>query len=274
MEIIIWLMLCWFAQTEEAVQAEEEAVQAEEEAVQAEEEAVEAEEPPQPQVPQKVEVIRFSDRVVVKNNQTAEEKVLFYNDKLAILAEGDEVRQGTSAISECRFEDEGILRFFSRARFRFGTLSREKHVIMVDDFTRVRVQAREDVTLLLPGGTRLITKMGDCYLEKDMDFIKIRNAGFYEIKLSGHLVDPEDEVVPAGHSISIPLYDLELRDEKEPIVVREVAGRIVKTTGGYSFEEKPGFIIVSRPDPADGMACVGGTRIFLKPGEKIKIRMP
>lgn len=235
---------------------------------------IQAEDEPQVEARQKVEVIRFSDRVVVKNNQTAEEKVLFFNNKLVILAEGDEVRQGSSAISECRFEDNGKLRFFASARYRFGTLSLEKHVIMVDDFTRIRVQSEEDVTMLLPGGTRLIAQKGECYIEKEGHFIKIRNAGFYEIKLSGHLVEPEDEVVPAGHSISIPLYDLELKDEKEPIVVREVAGRIVKTTGGYGFEEKPGFIIVRREGPDDGIACVGGTRLFLKPGEKIKIRMP
>jgi hypothetical protein len=226
------------------------------------------------QTPQKVELFRFSDRIVVKNNRTAEETIMFYNNKMMLLSEADEVRQGTSAISECRFEDDGRMRFFSRARFRFGTLSQEEHIVKVDEFTRILLLPKDNITLLLPGGTRLSAEHGECYIEREALFIHIRNAGFYDVHLSGHLVTPENTVVPAGHSLSIPLFDPELKDEAEPIVVREVAGLIVKTTGGYEFEEMPGFILVSRPGLDDGIACVGGARVFLEPGKKLKLRLP
>jgi hypothetical protein len=226
------------------------------------------------QTPQKVELYRFSDRITVKNNRTAEETVMFYNNKMMLLSEDDEVRQGTSALSECRFEDDGRIRFFSRARFRFGTLSQEEHVVKVDEFTRILILPKDNITLLLPGGTRLSAEHGECYIEREALFMHIRNAGFYDVQLSGHLVLPEDSVVPAGHSISIPLYDPDLESEAEPIVVREVAGLIVKTTGGYEFEEMPGFILVSRPRLDAGIACVGGARVYLEPGEKLKLRLP
>ena len=82
---------------------------------------------------QKVEVTRFSDRVTVTNSRTGEETVLFYSNKLAILEEKDRVEQGSGAISVCRFEDDSRIRFFSNARYRFGELSKEKHLILVDE---------------------------------------------------------------------------------------------------------------------------------------------
>ena len=88
------------------------------------------------------------------------------------------------------------------------------------------------------------------------------------------MVKPEESEVPAGFTLSIPLYDPALKTENEPIVVREVAGLIVKTTGGYTFEEQPGFIIVSRPGLDEGIACVGGARIILDTGGSLKLRLP
>ncbi|MFH2001728.1 MAG: hypothetical protein ABIK28_18730, partial [Planctomycetota bacterium] len=199
---------------------------------------------------------------------------LFYNTKIVLMSENDEVLQGSSAISECRFEDNSKLRFFSRARYRLGSMNRDEHVILVDDFTRILLKSRDTVTVLLPGGTRMTSRASEVYLETEGHFIHIRNAGFYEVELSGYLVEPEDEILPAGHQIAIPMFGVELKEEKEPIVVREVAGMIIKTTGGYEFEEKPGFLIVSRPGLEDGLAYVGGARIKLDAGEKIRLRLP
>jgi hypothetical protein len=222
---------------------------------------------------QKVEVYRYSDRVMVREAATGKETVLFYNNKMSLLEEGDEVIQGSGGISECRFEDDGRVRFFSIATYQFGKLDLEEHIVRVLEFTRILIKAKQDVTLLLPGGTRLSTAHGDCHLEREGYLIHIRNAGFFEVRLSGHLVGQEDQVVPAGHSITVPIYDPSLREAAEPIVVREVAGMIVKTTGGYRIEEKPGIIIISRPDPEDGTACVGGVRVVLATGRQMTFRL-
>lgn len=240
------------------------------------EEEIEAEEveEDEPLIPQMAEIYRYSDRIVVKDSRTLKETTLFYNTKMVLLSEDDEVMQGSRGLSECRFEDNSKLRFFSRARYRLGPMNQNEHVILVDDFTRIKLKSRDTVTIILPGGTRMTSRASEVYLETEAHFINIRNAGFYEVELSGHLIDPEDEVVPAGHRIAIPMFGPELAEEKEPIVVREVAGMIIKTTGGYSFEEKPGFIIVSRPGLEDGVAYVAGARIRLEAGEKIRLRLP
>jgi hypothetical protein len=222
---------------------------------------------------QKVEVYRYSDRVMVREGQTGKETVLFYNNKMVLLEKDDEVDQGSSAISESRFEDDGRVRFFSRAVYRFGDLALDRHVVRVFEFTRILVKAKEDVTLMLPGGTRLSTAHGDCYLEREGHLIHIRNAGFFDIKLSGHLVSEENQIAPPGHTITVPAFDPELRDQMEPIVVREVAGMIVKSAGGYRFEEKPSLIEVSRPGEDDGVAYVGGVRVRLAPGERVTFRL-
>ena len=83
----------------------------------------------------------------------------------------------------------------------------------MDEFTRILLLPKDNITLLLPGGTRLSAEHGECYIEREALFIHIRNAGFYDVHLSGHLVTPENTVVPAGHSLSIPLFDPELKDE-------------------------------------------------------------
>jgi hypothetical protein len=231
-------------------------------------------ESPEQTAAQKVELYRLSDRVVTRDGSTGKENVMFYNNKLALLGQGDEVRQGSGARSECRMEDDGRVRFFGRARYRFGELSREHYTILVEEFSRMLVKARSNMTLLLPGGSRLTMSFNDCYLERVGNLLHIRNFGASDIKLAGHLVPEEDRILPGGHKISIPLFDPDLEEEREPVVVREVAGMIVKTTGGYRFEEKPGIIVVSRPlGMEDGIACIGGTRVFLEPGETIIFRV-
>ncbi len=226
------------------------------------------------EVIQKVEIFRFSDRVITVDGGTGKESVLFYNEKLALIEVGDEVRQGTGAISECRFQDDGCVRFFARARYRVGEQTEKRHVLLVEEFRRLLVKAKTNVVLLLPGGTRLTASFSECYLEREDNRITIRNAGPLDVLLAGHLVDEKERVMPGGHKITIPLYDPELDQERKPIVVREVAGMIVKTTGGYRFEEKPGLLVVSRPlGMEEGLACIGGSRVFLDPGETIIYRL-
>jgi len=223
---------------------------------------------------QKVELYRFSDRVTVREGGTGKETVLFYDKKMILMDKEDEVVQGSQAISECRFEEDSRVRFFSRAVYRFGELSAEKKVIRIFNFTRILVKANDGLTLLMPGGTRVFLSNCDCYLEREGHVIHIRNAGPQEVGLSGHLVIEANRLLPAGNTISLPLFDPSLKDEAEPIVVREVAGMIVKSTGGYCFEEMPGQIEVSRPGPEDGTACVGGVTVFLDPGQRVVFRLP
>lgn len=227
-----------------------------------------------PDVPQKVEVIRFSDKVTVREGATGKETVLLYVNKFALLQEGDEIIQGSGGRTECRFQNQTRIMFFGRTRYRFGPQKQELHVVKVDEFSRLNITVMEDLTLHLPGGTRMEAVHSECYLYKEGNMMRIRNAGPMEIKLNGHLVKEEHKEVPAGHTVSIPLFDPELMDEMEPIVVREVAGIIVKTTGGYRLEERPGFLVISRPTGEEGIASVGGSRIFLLPGERVIYRFP
>lgn len=222
---------------------------------------------------QKVELTRFSDRVVYVKGQTGEESVMFYNNKLALLDAGDKVRQGSGAIGELRFEDDGRVRFFSIARYRIAKVTPEERTLEVERFTRIRIQAKGMVVFLLPGGTRLVVQEGECYVELEDNLFHVRNAGFTEVRLSGHLVEETQELVPAGHQVTIPLFDPDLGEGPEPIVVREVGGFIVKTTGGYRFEEESGVLELSRPGPGEGMAFVAGARVYLKPGERIRFRL-
>ena len=232
--------------------------------------------PPEPEdsPAQKVEIIRFSDKVTVREGTTGKETVLLYPNKRSLLQEGDKVIQGSGGQSECNFQNQTRVMFFGRGRYHFGELSQSVHIVKVDEFSRLHATVKEDLTLILPGGTRLEATFGESYLYKEGNLIRIRNAGPMEIKLKGHLVKEEHEVVPSGHSISIPLFDPELIEELEPIVVREVSGVIVKTTGGYRMEEKPGFLVISRPTADEGLARIGGSRIFLYPGEKVIFRFP
>jgi len=68
--------------------------------------------------------------------------------------------------------------------------------------------------------------------------------------------------------------DRRTRSARVPLTAKLVADMIVKTTGGYQFEEMPGFLLVSRPGLEEGTAYVGGSRIFLEPGEVLKLRLP
>jgi len=135
------------------------------------------------------------------------------------------------------------------------------------------------MTFLLPGGTRLKVQSKEAHLIDEVDLTKeenriyIRNHGSADVNLSGHLITEELQTITAGQRITIPLYDADLKDIAEPIVIREIEGMIVKTTGGYSFEEFPGHIRVFRPTTKDGVACIGGVRVFLKPGESIVLNL-
>ena len=86
---------------------------------------------------QKVEVTRFSDKVIIKDGETGKEVTKFYTNKMSLCSVGDRVRQGSGAISECRFEDDGLVRFFARARYRFAEMTDGSHVIDVEEFTRI-----------------------------------------------------------------------------------------------------------------------------------------
>lgn len=225
---------------------------------------------------QKVQFYRFSDRVVTVDGRTGAETTLFYNDKFALLDEGDAVRQGSGAVSECRFQDDGKIRFFSRARWRVGEQRDDRHVILVEAFTRMLVKAKSNVTLLLPGGTRFATRFGECFLERVENRITLRNQGAFDIHLSGYLVPGDCRVLPGGHTVSIPLYEPGLEAEGSPVSVREVmGGMIVKITGGYRLEERPGVLVLSRPLGMEkGTAWIGGARVVLEPGERVVLRSP
>ena len=224
---------------------------------------------------QKVELYRFSDRVTVVKGGGGKETPLFYNNKVTLLDERDVVRQGSGAVSECRFQDGGKIRFFARACWRVGEQNDERHVILVEEFTRMLVKAKGEVVLLLPGGTRLSTRFGECFLERTDNRIEVRNQGAYDVHLAGYLVTGECRVLPGGHTVSIPLYDAGLEEEGTPVTVREVNGMIVKITGGYRLEERPGLLVLSRPlGKKKGSAWLGGARVVLEPGESVIFRLP
>ena len=223
--------------------------------------------------PERVEVTRFSDKVTVAFARTGQEKTLFYINKTILLEERDRVNQGSGAHSECRFEDGTLISFFSSASIRFEELVEKRHTVLLETFTRFRLNALNELVVILPGATRLSVQGGEAYVELDEGWIHVRNAGQNDLHLSGHLLEAKDRVVHPGERITIPVHDPELAGLLKPVVVRRVEGLMVKTTGSYRFEERPGFIRLFRSDTGDGTAVVGGARILLDPGEEMLLRL-
>lgn len=218
---------------------------------------------------EKVEVTRFSDRVTVTFKDAEKETVLFYNSKLVVLEEKDRVDQGPQGVTVCRFADDSTIKFSSISRYSFEKLTPEKKTIRIDDFTHMILQLKGDLTLIMPGNTILDLHTGEVLITKKDRQFHIKNNSPAEITAQGPLVGKNPVTLGTGKQLSIPIFDLKAKAQLEPIVKREIEGVMVKTTGGYQFEEKTDRLIVSRPTTKDGLASVGGVRVFLQPGQTI-----
>jgi hypothetical protein len=147
---------------------------------------------------EKVSVRRLSDVVAVRQGAAAVERVLYYFNPTAELAEGDQVEQGSAGHSEIIMNGGAIVTLHSSNHVIVDTLAADGDRLEIPLVTRLECHVKErGLLLFLPGESTVELLNGDATVELEPGRLRIRNEGGQPVVVTGDMRPTRDQATVA-----------------------------------------------------------------------------
>lgn len=240
--------------------------------------AAAAQEAPPSPAGERVTARRLSDVVAVREGERAAERVLYYFNPVAELAQGDELEQGSGGHSELLLSGGSLLELSATAHVILERLAPEGDVLSLPVVTSLQASSRErPLRLLLPGGIAcdiLDTSVRALLVPGRM---ALRNTGANPVALGGELRLER----PGGDALAARSLILQRGEEVRVVLVAgtggpdatalELWGAVpVRHEGGLELQRSGAWLRLSAADPLAVRLSVGGVRTVPRPGLAVR----
>lgn len=217
---------------------------------------------------------RLSDVVAVREGERATERVLYYFNPVAGLAQGDELEQGSGGHSELLLSGGSLLELSATAHVILERLAPEGDVLRLPIVTSLQASSRErPLRLLLPGGIAcdiLGTSVRALLVPGRM---ALRNTGSHPVALGGELRLER----PGGDPLAARSLILQRGEEVRVVLVAGTGGPDataldlwgvvpVRHEGALELQREGAWLRATAADPLAVRLSVGGVRTVPLPG--------
>jgi hypothetical protein len=165
---------------------------------------------------ERVLVRRLSDVVGIREGNPPKERVLYYFDPMAELAQGDHVEQGSGGQSEITLSLGGLVKMHASAHLIIKRISEFGDVLEFPLLTTLEARSVDRMlTLALPGGTLCQLEGTEVFISVQPGTIQIRNQGGNPITVYGNVLLRRENENGSGHGqlqllrgeeVHIPLF--------------------------------------------------------------------
>jgi hypothetical protein len=228
---------------------------------------------------------RLNDSVAVRDGASREERVLYYFDPSAELAEGDELEQGSGGQTTVVLSNGGVAELFSSCHLIVEDLGEGGDVLRFPILTHGEITSGlRELTLWLPGGTRCSFLGTTVTVRVEPGRMLVRNEGGPPVELEGTitLVTGSAEgdglgtvVLGRGEEVHLPLFGFSSAIQGLGADLSAWDGRAVRHSGGFVLEPGAGSLAARLQDPAShDVLTVGGVRVTPADGLTVHLSGP